>query len=83
MTARDLPGPGDAATWGHHAKAPGSPDYDERWQDESTIDADMEELSEWIDTFECAVRARDFHRMQTAMWMAESKMEALIEEWKP
>ena len=83
MNARDLPDPGDAATWGHHAGAPGSPDYDERWQDESTIDADMEELSEWLDTFECAVRTRDFHRMQTARLFIVSGLDALIKEWKP
>ncbi len=84
MNARgDLPGPGDAATWGHHAKKPGSHKYDERWQAPETIDDDMEELSQWIDTFECAIRARDKHRMQMAKDMADSIMDALIKEWKP
>ena len=44
MNSRDLPGPGDAATWGHHASAPGSPDCDERWRDPETIGANMQEL---------------------------------------
>lgn len=83
MNARDLPGPGDAATWGFHAKAPGSPAYDERWHDESTIDGDMENLSEWLDTFECAIRARDKDRMLMAKSMITSGMDALIKEWKP
>lgn len=83
MNARDLPGPGDAATWGHHASAPGSPDYDERWQDESTIEPDMQELRDWLDTFETAAKARDKHRMQTARLFIVSGLDALIKEWQP
>lgn len=82
MNARDLPGPGDAATWGHHANAPGSPDYDERWQDESTIEPDMQELRDWLDTFETAAKARDKYRMQTARLFIVSGLDALIKEWK-
>lgn len=83
MNARDLPGPGDAATWGHHASAPGSPDCDERWRDPETIGADMQELRDWLDTFETAVKARDKHRMQTARLFIVSGLDALIKEWKP
>lgn len=83
MNARDLPGPGDPATWGHRAKTPNSPAYDERWKDESTIDGDMENLSEWLYTFECAIRARDKDRMLMAKSMMVSGMDALIKEWKP
>lgn len=82
MNARDLPGIGDSdPPFG--TCPPNSPDYDERWQDPETIDDDMEELSQWIDTFECAIRARDKHRMQMAKDMADSIMDALIKEWKP
>ena len=82
MNARDLPGIGDTGNpFGY--VPPNSPDYDERWQAPETIDDDMEELSQWIDTFECAIRARDKHRMQMAKDMADSIMDALIKEWKP
>ena len=82
MNARDIPGIGDTGNpFGH--VPPNSPDYDERWQAPETIDDDMEELSQWIDTFECAIRARDKHRMQMAKDMADSIMDALIKEWKP
>ena len=81
MNARDLPGIGDSAP-PFGACPPNSPDYDERWQAPETIDDDMEELSQWIDTFECAIRARDKHRMQMAKDMADSIMDALILEWK-
>ena len=82
MNARDLPGIGDTDNpFGY--VPPNSPDYDERWQSPETIDDDMEELRQWIDTFECAIRARDKHRMQMAKDMADSIMDALILEWKP
>ena len=82
MNARDLPGIGDsAAPFG--ACLPSSPDYDERWQDESTIGSDVQELRDWIDTFESAVRRRDLKAMQRAKAFAVSMMDALILEWKP
>lgn len=82
MNARDLPGIGDsAAPFG--ACPPNSPDYDERWKDESTIDSDVQELKGWIDTFEAAVRSRNRHRMEQAKAFAVSMMDALILEWKP
>lgn len=82
MTARDLPGIGDTGNpFGH--VPPNSPDYDERWQDESTIEDDMQELRDWIDTFDAAVRSRDRRRMEQARDFARSMMDALILEWKP
>jgi len=82
MNARDLPGIGDSAP-PFGTCPPNSPDYDERWQDPSTIRGDMEELREWIDTFESAVRRRDRRRMEQARDFARSMMDALILEWKP
>ena len=82
MNARDLPGYGDTPT-PFGACPPNSPDYDERWQDESTIDEDIKELRDWIDTFDAAVRSRDRRRMEQARDFAISMMDALILEWKP
>ena len=79
MNARNLPGPGDSATWGHHAAGPRSPDFEEAPDGEEITAAQLEELGDWIETFVKARKQRDHLRMQTAQMFAKSLMDALIE----
>ena len=77
MNARDLPGPGDHATWGHHAADPRSPDFDGDAPD--ATDTNLEALGEWLETFQSAARLRDRRRMERARIFAVSLMDGLIE----
>lgn len=77
MNARDLPGPGDRATWGHHAADPRSPDFEGDAPD--ATDTNLEALGDWIETFQSAARLRDRRRMERARIFAVSLMDSLIE----
>ena len=77
MNARDLPGPGDRATWGHHAADPRSPDFEGDAPD--ATEANIEALGEWLETFQAAARLRDWRRMERARMFAVSLMDGLIE----
>lgn len=77
MNARDLPGPGDRATWGHHAADPRSPDFEGDAPD--ATDTNLEALGEWLETFQSAARLRDRRRMEQARLFAVSLMDGLIE----
>ena len=77
MNARDLPGPGDRATWGHHAADPRSPDFEGDAPD--ATEDNLEALGEWLETFQSAARLRDRRRMEQARLFAVSLMDSLIE----
>ena len=77
MNARDLPGPGDRATWGHHAADPRSPDFEGDAPD--ATEDNLEALGEWLETFQSAARLRDRRRMERARLFAASLMDSLIE----
>lgn len=77
MSARDLPGTGDRATWGHHAADPRSPDFEGDAPD--ATEDNLEALGEWIETFKSAARLRDRRRMEQARLFAVSLMDGLIE----
>lgn len=77
MNARDLPGPGDRATWGHHAAGPRSPDFEGDAPD--ATETNLEALGDWIETFQSAARLRDRRRMEQARLFVVSLMDSLIE----
>ena len=77
MSALDLPGPGDRATWGHHAADPRSPDFEGDAPD--ATEDNLEALGEWLETFQSAARLRDRRRMEQARLFAVSLMDSLIE----
>ena len=72
-----LPGPGDRATWGHHAADPRSPDFEGDAPD--TTETNLEALGEWLETFQSAARLRDRRRMEQARMFAVILMDSLIE----
>ena len=77
MNARDLPGPGDRATWGRHAAGPSSPDFEGDAPD--ATETNLEALGGWLETFQSAARLRDRRRMERARIFAVSLMDSLIE----
>ena len=77
MSAHDLPGPGDLATWGHHAADPRSPDFEGDAPD--ATETNLEALGGWLETFQSAARLRDRRRMERARIFAVSLMDSLIE----
>ena len=77
MNARDIPGPGDRATWGRHAADPRSPDFEGDAPD--ATETNLEALGEWLETFQSAARLRDRRRMERARLFAASLMDSLIE----
>ena len=77
MNARDIPGPGDRATWGRHAADPRSPDFEGDAPD--ATEDNLEALGEWLETFQSAARLRDRRRMEQARLFAVSLMDGLIE----
>ena len=79
MSASDLPlpGPGDRATWGHHAADPRSPDFEGDAPD--ATETNLEALREWLETFQSAARLGDWRRMERARLFAASLMDSLIE----
>lgn len=77
MNASDIPGPGDRATWGHHAADPRSPDFEGDAPD--ATETNLEALGEWLETFQSAARLRDRRRMERARIFAVSLMDSLIE----
>ena len=79
MNARDLPGPGDRATWGHHAADPRSPDFEGDDDAPDTTETNLEALGGWVETFQAAARLRDRRRMEQARMFAVSLMDGLIE----
>ena len=79
MNARDLPGPGDRATWGHHAADPRSPDFEGDDDAPDTTETNLEALGGWVETFQAAARLRDWRRMERARLFAASLMDSLIE----
>ena len=79
MNARDLPGPGDRATWGHHAAGPRSPDFEGDDDAQDATETNLEALREWHETFQSAARLRDWRRMERARLFAASLMDSLIE----
>ena len=79
MKARDLPGPGDRATWGHHAADPRSLDFEGDDDAPDATETNLEALREWIETFQSAARLRDRRRMEQARLFAASLMDSLIE----
>lgn len=78
MNARDLPGPGDRATWGHRAGLPGSPDFDDGDAPDTKAE-NLEALSEWHESFQSAAALKDWRRMKQAMYFMDSLMKSLIE----
>ena len=79
MNAHDLPGPGDRATWGHHAADPHSPDFEGDDDAQDATETNLEALREWLETFQSAARLRDRRRMEQARLFAASLMDSLIE----
>ena len=79
MNALDLPGPGDRATWGHHAADPRSPDFEGDDDAPDATEANIEALGDWLETFQSAARLRDWRRMEQARLFAVSLMDGLIE----
>ena len=77
MSARDLPGPGDRATWGHHAAAPRSPDFEGDAPD--ATETNLKALGGWLETFHAAASLRDRRRMEQARLFVVSLMDSLIE----
>ena len=77
MKARDLPGPGDRATWGHHAAGPRSPDFEGDAPD--ATETNLEALGGWLETFQAAASLRDRRRMEQARLFVVSLMDSLIE----
>ena len=73
----DLPGPGDRATWGHHAADPRSPDFEGDAPD--ATETNLDALGGWLETFQSAARLRDRRRMERARIFAVSLMDSLIE----
>ena len=74
MNAYNIPGPGDAATWGNSAGAIGSPLRDEDPDDTLSIEDEIEacrEAREWVESAEVALKLGDvttfLHRIGTAM----------------
>lgn len=80
MSARDLPGYGDAATWSPAALASLRMLDEMSAEDQPTAD-DIEqaraELADWVDTFNAASRRGDVSRMRQARDMAVSIMASL------
>ena len=77
MKARDLAGPGDRATWGHHAADPRSPDFEGDAPD--ATETNLEALGGWLETFQAAASLRDRRRMEQARLFVVSLMDSLIE----
>ena len=79
MNAIDIPGPGDRATWGHHAAGPRSPDFEGDDDAPDATETNLEALRDWHGTFQSAARLRDWRRMERARMFAVSLMDGLIE----
>ena len=79
MNARDLPGPGDRATWGLQASNPRCPDFDGDDDAQDATETHLEALREWHETFQSAARLRDWRRMEQARLFSVSLMDGLIE----
>ena len=79
MNAHDLPGPGDRATWGHHAAGPRSPDFEGDDDAPDATETNLDALGGWLETFQSAARLRDRRRMERARIFAVSLMDSLIE----
>ena len=77
MNARDLAGPGDRATWGHHAADHRSPDFEGDAPD--ATETNLEALRKWLETFQSAARLRDRRRMEQVRLSVVSLMDSLIE----
>lgn len=75
MTARDLPGPGDGATWGFRHPL----DDDDEGRAER-LEADLDTASEWLDTFEIAVKARDIARAEQSRAFLASILKSIQTE---
>lgn len=78
MNARDLPGIGDRATFGHRANLPGSPDFEDDDAPDATAE-NLEALREWHESFQSAAALKDWRRMKQAMYFMDSLMKSLIE----
>ena len=78
MNARDLPGPGDRATWGHHLHR-GGPDFEGDDDAPDATETNLEALREWHETFQAAASLRDRRRMEQARLFVVSLMDSLIE----
>lgn len=79
MNARDLPGIGDRATFGHRANLPGSPDFEDDDAPDATAE-NLEALREWHESFQSAAALKDWRRMKQAMYFMDSLMKSLIED---
>ena len=79
MSARDLAGPGDRATWGHYAAGQRSPDFEGDDDAPDATETNLEALRDWLETFQSAARLRDRRRMEQARLFAASLMDILIE----
>lgn len=79
MSARDLAGPGDRATWGHHAADPRSPDFEGDDDAPDATETNLEALRDWLETFQSAARLRDWRSMEQARLFVVSLMDSLIE----
>ena len=79
MNARDLHGPGDRATWGHHAADPRSPDFEGDGDAPDATETNLEALSEWHESFQAAAALKDWRRMEQARLFVVSLMDSLIE----
>ena len=79
MKALDLPGPGDRATWAHHAADPRSPDFEGDDDAQDATETNLEALGGWLETFQSAARLRDRRRMEQARLFVVSLMDSLIE----
>ena len=77
MSALDLPGFGDRATWGHRAADPRSPDFEGDPLDES--ETTLEQFKEWSESFIAAAEAKDKRRMEQSRDFVRSLMNELIE----
>lgn len=78
MNARDLPGIGDRATFGHRANLPGSPDFEDDDAPDATAE-NLEALREWHESFQSAAALKDWRRMEQARLFIVSLMDGLIE----
>ena len=78
MNARDLPGIGDRATWGHRANLPGSPDFEDDDAPDATAE-NLKALREWHESFQSAAALKDWRRMEQARLFIVSLMDSLIE----
>jgi hypothetical protein len=78
MTARDLPGPGDAATFSHAALSSLAllDEMDEQPSDNDIAEA-VQEAKDWMDTYFAAMRAGNIPRARQARARALEIMQSL------